>query len=85
MELPGSQVIVFLNRAGRQTLRPVLRIPRERNAGVPGLVVGADANGVWLSQAEQAETLTAVLVKWQFMDSVVAIIQLERPRERVGF
>lgn len=49
------------------------------------MVVGTDMNGLWVSQATKEETLQAVLVKWDFLDSVVSIIELERPRGRLGF
>lgn len=66
-------------------MRPVLRIPPRRTAGLLGFAVDADPNGVWLLQAAHEEPLKAVLVRWQFIERVVAIIELERPKERVGF
>lgn len=84
MELAGRQVILFLNTAGRGRLRRVLSMPK-RHAGLLGLVIAVDMNGVWLSQATAEESLQAVLVKWEFVDAMVAIIELEQPKGRVGF
>ncbi len=85
MELASRQVIVFLNNAGRRALLKLLKPSRTSGEGLIGLAVGSDQNGVWLSQPSRAEALAAVLVKWEFLTSVVVMIELEKPRPRVGF
>ena len=85
MELTDRQVILFLNATGRRALRNVLNVPVASDKGLIGLAVANDENGVWLSQPSREEPLAAILVKWEFLTSVVVIIELEKARARVGF
>lgn len=85
MEPGGKQVILFLNGTGRRALGRVLVVPKKERGGVLGLALDADANGVWFIPAGRVEPLEAILVKWEFVDTVIGIVELEPPRQRPGF
>ena len=93
-QLAGKIGVLILSDEGENLLGQFIAFKRaketKRSPSISGLILGVDPGGLWIVPRTKERTVSALLIKWQFLVTVYIDLRLDQPerlskKAQIGF